>query len=178
MKKNELKKWPNDWHDHIFQTSRLYYEDKEIWYMSGCVIKTEIDTIRQKENIKEIHLIMEKKGKIYDVFISKSSESPSDLHFVLDSYYREYFTVEESKIKNTNEFDVHSIGTDLFGLFFYYSIGGQGGIVYSAYEIIKSIEDIINSHTGGDDDDNDGDSDNPIEPNSPSDVVEPELSFS
>ena len=173
--KNKLKKWPRNWVEHVTQTCLFYFSDKDILFVAAKILHE-----YQTENspIIGIKLSFDNFGKVYDIFINHEESM-----FVIDYYYKNYYRIRKKRKAEQNFLfmmdDTWSKGSDNIGLFSYSDLGSQSSRDYiiSAYNISQSIENIINYHFGNDGGDDEGGENNPIKPFSPSDVIEPELSY-
>ncbi len=169
--KNKLKKWPNNWVEHVTETCFFYFEDKGISFVDSkilCSGKTD------DAEIYGMRLTFQNYKNIYDIFINHECST-----FIINYYYKSYYRFKKRKEENFL-FMMGTLqnGSDQTGLFNYSDLGGEASrdSVISAYGIIQSIENTINFHTDrNDDDDNEGGENDPIEPFSPKGVIEPEL---
>ena len=170
--KNNLKKWPFNWIEHVTETCFFHFENKGISFVDSkilCSDKTE------KAKIYGMPLTFKKDNKTYDISINHEAST-----FIINYYYKNYYRFK----KGTNQNFIFIIdtllnGSDGIGLFNYFDLGGELTRDYktSAYKIVCSIEEFIDYHSNGgyEDNDNEGGENDPIEPFSPYDVVEPEL---
>lgn len=166
-----IKKWPKDWIEHVTETCFFYFENKGISFIDSKILCS--DKTKQAE-IYGIRLTFQKCSNIYDIFINHEYSN-----FIINYYYKNYYRfINKKKVAENFIFIMDSLlkGSDHAGLFNYFELGGESSRdnVVSAYSIIQSIENTINFHTDKRDDDEGGEND-PIEPFSPSDVMEPEL---
>jgi hypothetical protein len=172
--KNKLKKWPKNWVEHVTETCFFYFEDRGIAFIDSkilCSNKTE------NAKIYGMRLTFQKEENTYDIFINHECSN-----FIINYYYKNYYRFKKKKEEDQNfvfMMDTLLNGSDNIGLFNYYDLGGMSArdCIYNAYDIIQSIERMINFHTDRDDDNDEGGENDPIEPFSPSDVMEPELLF-
>lgn len=171
--KNKLKKWPKNWVEHVNETCFFYFEDKGISFIDSkilCSDKTD------KAEIYGIRLTFKKYKNIYDIFINHEYST-----FITNYYYKNYYRFQKRKeMKDSFLFMMGTLlkGSDQVGLFSYKDLGGELAKDYktSAYEMAQSIEEFITCHNDeGYDNDDEGGENDPIEPFSPSDVMEPEL---
>jgi len=172
--KNNLKKWPRNWIEHVTETCFFYFEDTGISFIDSKILCSD----RAKDaKIYGIRLTFQKYKNIYDIFINHESST-----FIVNYYYKNYY-----RLKTKNHAEEHFIfmtdtsvkGSDCAGLFNYSDLGGEAAkdSIMSAYDITQSIENTINFHNDKDyDNDGDGGGENdPIEPFSPEGMKEPEL---
>ncbi len=172
--KTELKKWPRNWIEHVNETCFFYFEDKGISFIDSKILCSDKT---KKAKIYGMRLTFRKCKNIYDIFINHECST-----FITNYYYKNYYRIEVD-MGITKNFVFMAKGTlqngsDHIGPFIYSDLGGEASEdnVASAYNIIQSIEDTINCHTNrGNDDDDEGGENDPVEPFSPSDVMEPEL---
>jgi len=171
--KNKLKKWPRNWIEHVTETCFFYFECHKIAFIDSKILCS--DRTKNAE-IYGIRLTFQKCENTYDIFMNYECSN-----FIINYYHKNYYRL---KTKNPAEehfmfmMDTTFKGSDQAGLFKYHDLGAMAARdqSYTAYDIIQSIEHTINYHTGRDDRDDDGGGENdPIEPFSPSDVMEPEL---
>ena len=175
---NNLNKWTKKWTEHIINTSKLYFEEKEINYLGSYIYYkyTSNNNGEIEEIIDNITLNFEHNGKYYDHQINYKSGI-----FLIHCWYRNYEINKE--INKMDEHSILGISTnnlrfDDFGLYFYSFIGGQSSFNETPFSIIKFIEDIILNHKIDNDGfDNGGGEEDPIEPIVPTEVTEPELSI-
>ncbi len=170
-----MEKWPKNWIEHVFTTCSFYFEDKSILFVDSKIFCYDLPSKGKDHGIR---LTFQKYDKLYDIFINYENS-----YFVVDYYYKNYYRLRKKK-DHEQDFisfiDTWMKGSDILGLFSYFDLGGESSkdIISSPYEIIQSIEKIINCHSNKGDNgfDNDGEN-NPIEPFSPSNEFEPELTY-
>ncbi len=166
---NKLKKWPQNWVEHVDKTCSFYFEDKDISFIESKTLRSDKT---ENAQIYSMTLTFKKYDKIYDIFIHHCYNT-----FVINYYYKKYYKKRKA-LEQDFIFMMDTIlnGADKTGCFNYTELGGQALRDYlaSAYEISQSIENIINNHIDRDDDDNEGEND-PVEPPSPSNEIKPEL---
>jgi hypothetical protein len=170
--KNKLKKWPNNWVEHMTETCFFYFEDKEISFIDSKILCS--DKTKQAK-IYCICLTFKKYNKIYDIFINYEGSC-----FVVNYYYKNYYNLKRKKeLEQDFIFMMDTLlrGADKVGSFLYSDLGGEASRdnITSAYNITQSIENTINFHSDRNDDDDNEEERDPIEPLSPCDMVEPEL---
>ena len=170
--KNKLKKWPNNWIEHVTATCFFYFEYHKISFIDSKIFCS--DKTKNAE-IYGIKLTFQKNKNIYDIFINYECSN-----FIINYYYKNYYRLQKNKeLEDSFIFmmDTLSNGSDQAGLFKYYDLGGEAARdnIISPYYITQSIENIINYHINRDDDNDEGGENDPIEPFSPSGVMEPEL---
>ena len=167
--KTKLKKWPRNWVEHVNETCFFYFEDKDIFFIDSkilCLEKT------QSSKILGIRLSFQKYDNVYDIFINYEGSS-----FVINYYYKSYYKVNKNDSNFIFMMDTILSGADNQGVFNYFDLGGQAARddIASAFNITESIENIINFHSDRGGDDDEGGENDPCEPFSPYDVMEPEL---
>ena len=170
--KNKLNKWPNNWIEHVNETCSFYFEKEDISFIHSATL---YEGFPDQGKISSIRLEFTKYKKQYDIFIERQQAS-----FIMSCYYKDYY-----RIRKRREFEQDFIsfigswlqGSDSIGLFKYLELGGEIARENktSAYQIACSIKDFIDCHNENNDDDDEGGENDPIEPFSPSDVMEPEL---
>ena len=169
--KNKLKKWPLNWIEHVTETCFLYFEDKNISFEDSKILcVNRLDS----SDVYAMRLTFEKYDNIYDIFIKYPNPN-----FIMECYYKKYYRIRKRKEFEQDFIFVKGVisnGSDNIGLFSYQDLAGMAlrDSDVSPYDISKYIESIINFHTDSDDD-NEGGENDPIEPFSPSDMMEPEL---
>jgi len=170
---NKLKKWPRNWIEHVTETCFFYFENKGISFIDSKILCSDKTKNAQ---IYGMRLTFQKCKNVYDIFINYECSN-----FIINYYHKNYYRIEDGLgIMKDFVFVIEGTlknGFDHIGPFMYSDLGAIAAkdYIYTAYDIIQSIESAINSHTGRDDDDNEGGKNDPIEPFSPSDMMEPEL---
>jgi hypothetical protein len=156
---------------HINETCGFYFEDKDINFVVMRILYSDPHNL---ETIYGIRLTFQKFQKTYDIFIIYERTN-----FIINYFYKAYY-----KKRRKGEFDFLSFvedpirGSDIDGFYRYLDLGGEssGGCSITPYDISESIENIINFHSDkNDDDDDEGGENDPCEPFSPCDEVEPEI---
>lgn len=163
------QKWPNSWDYHIAQYCNFYFCDKDIKYLDKK-FWTEAKTDRSDIKIRSMDLKFQISNHRYLVNIRHNDGS----HFSCSIFYRKPF-------KNSNDpTDLHIsslVGKDIFLLD---DIAGIGGRDMSVSEIMEFAENAMwddHQRRNDNDWDNDDGENAPIEPFSPTNVVELELTL-
>jgi hypothetical protein len=158
--KTKTRKWPLDWIAHIFNTCFLYFEDTDITLIDEKITTNCIVTaFKLQEEMWGITLTLEKNNKNYDVFIRYDEP-----FFTVHYYYKEYGKMQKIENDLNVTIDTSELGSNQYGFFYYSYIGAEGGVFKSAYDIVKSVEYIINKHSNKDDDDRDDGGNKEVDP--------------
>ena len=165
---SKIRQWPLDWHIHVTKFCDLYFDEKIVEY-EDRVYWSSIDT----HNLDKTHYItINLKFKIGNHPYLLSITNNEGSHFSCMVAFRHLCA-----------FDPYVTDDGIYmccsgDLAIPEEIGGMGGYDFSVTDIITFAEKVmIDDHfrrEKDDDDDDEGEND-PIEPFSPTNVVEPEL---
>lgn len=163
------KKWPNSWDYHISQYCDFYFCDKDIKYLDKS-FWTEARTDSPDVEVMSMNLRFQLGDHQYMVNIGKGNGT----HFSCSIFYKKPLAPMDETL--TDVF-VTSPGGDIAVLD---DVAGMGGHNMSANELMEFAEDMMwedyNRREGRDDDGDDGEND-PVEPFSPTEIIEPELTL-
>jgi len=169
------KKWPNSWDYHISQYCNFYFHNKDIEYLDKK-IWTEASINKPETKVSVMNL----KFRIGDHQYLVNLKHNDDSHFSCSVFYRKPF-------KNSSDPTALHIsccnGKDIFLLDDIASMGGHNMTINEIMEFAEQMmwEDYQrrkgNNWDNDDDDDDDDKENDPIEPFSPTEVVELELTY-
>jgi len=163
------QKWPNSWDYHISQYCNFYFCDKDIKYLDQK-FWTEATTQCPDAKVTTMNLGFQIGEHKYMVGIHRGDGT----HFSCSIYYKKLH------INSNDPTALHvscAGGADVFLLD---DVAGIGGHDMTASEIMEFAEQMMwedyNRRSGNDwDNDDDNGENDPVEPFSPTEIVEPEL---
>jgi len=171
VKTKDLKKWPQDWVNHIIQSCQLYFDNKPINFNN--YYETFVTTILASypdgiyTSPLKLNLEFEHKGRLYIIDIL-----PNNPNFSLYFYCKDYYVDIAKPPFYLSSITSISSGYDHLGAWYLTMIGGQSGFEKTPYEIIKTIENIILNHNDNGEDNGGGDNDEEPSPDEPDEPVE------
>ena len=166
---SQKDKWPNSWDYHISQYCNFYFCDKDIKYMDRN-FWTEAKTDREGLKITTMDLRFQIGEHQYMVGLHRGEGT----HFSCSIFYKK--SIETLVEDYTDIFEATTAG-DMAILD---SVAGIGGYDMTVSEIMEFAEQMMwedYRKRNEDDWDNDNGENNTIEPLSPTEIVEPELTL-
>jgi hypothetical protein len=168
-----LQKWPKDWNIHVLKYCDLYFHgkaiqfvDKDFWGKSLLYKKSglKVDNMNLKFKIGDHHYLV-------------GFENCGGSHFVCNIFYRK---IVDLTTQDPNDLHISCLDGCDFALL--EDIAGLGGGDLDLKYLMDFAESMMwadhrrRNDDGWDNDDDDGEN-NPVEPISPTEVVEPELTL-
>ena len=170
MTKKNQEKWPNNWDYHISKFCELYFCDKEIEYLDKDFWAEEVRTTMPSE-IKVSSMSLRFQIGDHNYMVSLIQNDP---HFSCNIFFKKIL-FDPGDI---DDVFICMAGVDVSVL---EDIAGIGGPELDSNYIMEFVESVITSdHENRDsnNDDDDGEEENdPVEPFSPTEIVEPELTL-
>ena len=165
---SKIQKWPLDWEKHIVLYCDLYFCDKEIEYLSRDYWNYALTD--RPEHLITTHINLQFRIGEHSYLVGIGSDG---IHFTCSISYR--IPINDLFTGCENSYICYAGDVALL-----HEIAALGSYNMSAFSLIKFAESVmIEDHERRNDDgwDNDDRENDPVEPFSPTNVVEPELTF-